>query len=163
MSALPVLASQLPPWIPLVVQGILVIVSAAFAVGAYLLKKKIEERDTEHKEMRSQLQELLRLVPVLESLQGDISEEGTERKHINEQQWSKINEATKSISDLDSTLSKTQTKCRDTFITQQEWTRMERLRERQDEMLGQQIRRLEQSVDRVIVMLQTQMRINGRK
>jgi hypothetical protein len=40
---------------------------------------------------------------------------------------------------------------------------MERLRERQDEMLGQQIRRLEQSLDRVILMLQTQMRTNGRK
>ena len=162
MSVLPA-ASQLPPWIPLVVQGILVIVSAAFAVGAYLLKKKIEDRDTEQREMRAQLQELLKLVPAMESVSEGVNAEKQERKRINEQQWSKINDAARSISDLGTILSKTETKCRDTFITQQEWTRMERLRERQDEMLGQQIRRLEQSVDRVIAMLQTQMRTNGRK
>lgn len=163
MELSPLAASQLPPWVPLAVQGILVIVSAVFAVIAYLLKRKIEERDQEQREMRQHLHELLQLVPVLEGLKGSIESERMERKRVQEQQWSKINDVTKQLSDLGTTLSRTQTACMGTFVTQQEWSRMERLRERQDEMLNQQIRRLESQLDSVISMLQMHARMNGKR
>jgi hypothetical protein len=156
---MPVLAAeQLPLWTSLLLQGMFLIVSAGFAIAAWGYKREIQKRDQNQKDIQENLKHLLRLIPVSEALKENIDAEEEERKYADEQLLGRVNKALMSISALGTTVSATQAKCRDTFITQQEWSRMERLRERQDEMLTQQIMRLESSVERVIMGLQNYKR-----
>ncbi len=137
------------------------LVSVGFGIAAWLAKREVARRDKEIQGLQEDVNSLMKLVPVMENFEKRLETEFSERKRIEEQQWSKINSAGSAISDLRTTLSDHQGLCQTKFMTQAEFARLEGLRERMERQKAMQDERLNQNVQQLLAMLQSAGR-NGR-
>lgn len=135
-------------------------VSLIFGIVAWMAKRQIAQRDQQIRDMQEDIDDLLKLVQIVEGIAKEIDREAREREKIDGQQWNKINQNVTWISDLRTTLTSHQTACQTHFLSLAEYDRLEQLKQRVDRERTAQQEQLARHVEQLIHLIQSRQK-NG--
>jgi len=148
-------------WIGPIVTAGGALLSAIFALIAWVALREIRRKDKEIEDLQTDMEELLKIVVILENLEKSCERERNERRTVEEQLWSKINRLVAQISAQATTISEHQRSCRSVYMTQTEHDRLEALRDKVEDAKAITDARLDAKVENVIQTLNFLLQRNG--
>lgn len=142
------------PWVPLVVNVLLFVVSLFAGLLAWVLRSEVKKTEKANEELKSTIQsQMLRLEGEIDDLHETIKEERKERIRVTEQLFSRANATIDKISGLDTTISSHRNDCMQIFVTSKEFERVEQTRLRQEKSQYQEYERLERNLSTLVSYL----------
>jgi len=148
-------------WIGPIVTTAGALLSAIFAIIGWVALREIRRKDKEIEDLQTDMEELLKIVVILENLEKSFERERNERRTVEEQLWSKANRLVAQISAQATTISEHQRSCRSVYMTQVEHDRLEALRDKVEDAKAITDARLDAKVENVIQTLNFLLQRNG--